>query len=140
MLGDLVADEYVFGRPERVSREAPVLILRYLSTETRLGGAANACHNLQTLGARVVALGVVGEDAAGAEVRHALSQRGVHTDGVIPVPSGRPPSRPGSSGEGSDPDPPASRSFGWTGSRRAIPPGTEAILVERLRSRAGADG
>ena len=57
VVGDLVADEYVFGQPERVSREAPVLILRYLSQEIRLGGAANACHNLHTLGAKVAAAG-----------------------------------------------------------------------------------
>ena len=138
VVGDLVADEYVFGRPERVSREAPVLILRYLSTETRLGGAANACHNLETLGAKVVALGVVGEDAAGAQIRHALTQRGIHTDGVLPVPD--------------RPTPVKTRILGGgLGSRTArqqivrvdrepegaIPPGAEALLVERLRSWAG---
>ena len=138
VLGDLVADEYVFGRPERVSREAPVLILRYLSTETRLGGAANACHNLQTLGAKVIALGIVGEDAAGGEIRHALTQRGVHIEGVIPVPE--------------RPTPVKTRILGGgLGSRSArqqivrvdrepegtIPPGTEAVLVDRLRGWKG---
>jgi bifunctional ADP-heptose synthase (sugar kinase/adenylyltransferase) len=69
VVGDLVADEYIFGKPDRVSREAPVLILRYLSQEVRLGGAANACHNLHTLGAKVLPLGVVGMDRKGEAVR-----------------------------------------------------------------------
>ena len=67
------------GKPERVSREAPVLILRYLSQEIRLGGAANACHNLHTLGAKVLPLGVVGEDPAGAAIRQ-LAGRAGHPD------------------------------------------------------------
>jgi hypothetical protein len=84
-VGDLVADEYVFGQPERISREAPVLILRYLSREIRLGGAANACHNLHTLGAKALPLGVVGEDPAGEAIRRSLAERGVPVDDVIPV-------------------------------------------------------
>jgi len=138
VVGDLVADAYIFGRPERVSREAPVLILRYLSTETRLGGAANACHNLQTLGAKVMALGVVGEDAAGGEIRHSLTQRGIHTDGVITVPERPTPVKTRILGGG----------LGSRSARQqivridrepegAIPPGAEAIIVERLRGWAG---
>jgi rfaE bifunctional protein kinase chain/domain len=134
VVGDLVADEYVFGRPERVSREAPVLILRYLSREIRLGGAANASHNLHTLGARVVPLGVVGEDPAGEAIRSSLAERGILTDGIVTVPE--------------RPTPVKTRILGggW-GSRSArqqivrvdrepeggIAPATEALLVERLR-------
>jgi rfaE bifunctional protein kinase chain/domain len=83
VVGDLVADEYVFGKPERVSREAPVLILRHLGTEIRLGGAANAAHNLHSLGARVVPLGVVGADPAGVALRELFADRGIPTDGVV---------------------------------------------------------
>src|SRR4029453_3286662 len=86
VVGDLVADEYVFGRPERVSREAPVLILRYLSREIRLGGAANASHNLHTLGARVVPVGVVGGAPAGEAIRGSLAEPGILTDGTVTVP------------------------------------------------------
>ena len=85
VLGDLVADEYVYGKPERISREAPVLILRYLSREVRLGGAANACHNLQMLGARVFPIGVVGADWAGDALRELFAQRGIPTEGILTV-------------------------------------------------------
>ena len=43
VVGDLILDEYLFGKPARISREAPVLILRFTDREVRLGGAANAC-------------------------------------------------------------------------------------------------
>ena len=66
VLADLVADEFVYGRVERISREAPVLILRYDGTDVRLGGGANAVHNIRTLGGAPVPLGVLGPDAHGA--------------------------------------------------------------------------
>ena len=53
VVGDLIADEYLYGKPARISREAPVLILRFAQREARLGGAANAAHNVHALGARV---------------------------------------------------------------------------------------
>jgi rfaE bifunctional protein kinase chain/domain len=89
VVGDLIADEYVYGKPARISREAPVLILRFTGREARLGGAANASHNVQALGARVVPIGVVGRDAAGEEMLHLLQAAGITTDGVL-VDEGRP--------------------------------------------------
>lgn len=86
VVGDLVADEYVYGRPERVSREAPVLILRYLSRELQLGGAANACHNLHTLGADVVPVGTVGADRAGETLRRLFSALAIPTEGIVTTP------------------------------------------------------
>ena len=86
VLGDLVADEYVHGKPWRISREAPVLILRFDSRDVRLGGAANACHNLHTLGARVLPLGVVGEEWAGDALRGLFGELGVNTDGIVTAP------------------------------------------------------
>jgi rfaE bifunctional protein kinase chain/domain len=86
VVGDLVADEYVHGKPGRISREAPVLILRFLSREVRLGGAANACHNLHTLGARVLPTGVVGDDWAGEALRRLFGELGVVTDGIVTAP------------------------------------------------------
>jgi rfaE bifunctional protein kinase chain/domain len=138
VVGDLVADEYVFGQPERVSREAPVLILRYLSQETRLGGAANACHNLHTLGAKVVPLGVVGADAAGEAIRRSLLDRGIPADGIVGVPARPTPVKTRILGGG----------WGSRSARQqivrvdrepegAIPPGIETLLIERLHAHAG---
>ena len=60
VVGDLVADHYIYGQTDRVSREAPVLIVRYESSEVKLGGAANAAANARSLGGQVIALGVLG--------------------------------------------------------------------------------
>ena len=65
VVGDFVLDEFVSGEISRVSREAPVLILRHRHTEAYPGGAANAVNNLADLGARVLPVGVVGEDEGG---------------------------------------------------------------------------
>jgi rfaE bifunctional protein kinase chain/domain len=70
--GDLIADEFIYGRVDRVSREAPVLILHYDSTEIVPGGAGNAAHNAAALGARVDVIGVVGRDDAGRRLLEAL--------------------------------------------------------------------
>jgi rfaE bifunctional protein kinase chain/domain len=88
ILGDLINDEYLFGKPARISREAPVLILRFAQREVLLGGAANAAHNVHALGARVVPIGVVGRDAAGDEVVALFRAAGIPTDGVV-VEAGR---------------------------------------------------
>jgi D-glycero-beta-D-manno-heptose-7-phosphate kinase len=83
VVGDLIVDEYLYGKPARISREAPVLILRFTEREARLGGAANASHNVHTLGARVVPIGVVGQDAAGTEMCALLRAAGIPTAGVV---------------------------------------------------------
>lgn len=83
VLGDLIADEYIYGKPRRVSREAPVLILRYESREVRLGGAANASHNVHALGARVIPVGLLGDDAVGAELLAVFRSLGIPTDGIV---------------------------------------------------------
>ena len=86
VLADLVADEFVYGRVERVSREAPVLILRHDATDVRLGGGANAVHNIRTLGARPLPFGLVGADAHGRLVRALLREKGIATSGVGTAP------------------------------------------------------
>jgi len=65
MLGDLVADESLYGEIVRVSREAPVLILKQREKKIVPGGGANAAANLAALGARVTPVGLVGEDESG---------------------------------------------------------------------------
>ncbi len=74
--GDLIADEFVYGRVARVSREAPVLILEYDSTEVLPGGAGNAAHNVAALGGRVTIVGLAGRDEAGRRLLASLP-RGV---------------------------------------------------------------
>jgi D-glycero-beta-D-manno-heptose-7-phosphate kinase len=80
--GDLIADEFIYGQIERVSREAPVLILRYDTTEVVPGGAGNAAANAAALGARVAVVGVVGRDEPGRRLVGAL-HRGADTRGII---------------------------------------------------------
>ena len=82
VIGDVIIDEYLFGKPARISREAPVLILRFNEREVRLGGAANAAHNVRALGARVLPIGVVGKDASGDELLGLFHAAGMPTDGL----------------------------------------------------------
>jgi len=77
VLGDLVADHYVYGQTDRVSREAPVLVVRHESSEVTLGGAANAAANARALGAEVTAVGVLGADEMGEAVRKRFAERGI---------------------------------------------------------------
>lgn len=89
VVGDLIGDEYLYGKPARISREAPVLILRFTDREVRLGGAANAAHNVHALGATVLPVGLLGRDGAGDEVHALFRHAGMSTDGISREP-GRP--------------------------------------------------
>ena len=81
VFGDLIADEYVYGRVARVSREAPVLILEYDATEIVPGGAGNAANNVASLGATVTLVSLVGRDEAGRRLFKVLP-RGVERSGL----------------------------------------------------------
>jgi D-glycero-beta-D-manno-heptose-7-phosphate kinase len=83
ILGDAIADKFLHGSISRVSREAPVFILRHQHTETLPGGAANCAMNLVALGARVSLISVTGNDESGSELRTKLETAGVNIDGVI---------------------------------------------------------
>lgn len=83
ILGDAIADKFLHGSISRVSREAPVFILRHQHTETLPGGAANCAMNLVALGARVSLISVTGNDEAGGELRAKLEAAGVNIDGVV---------------------------------------------------------
>ncbi len=80
--GDFVADEYVYGETERISREAPVLIVRYERSELRAGCAGNVAQNLAALGVKVRAIGVVGGDALGAALVDVLEECDVDVSGI----------------------------------------------------------
>lgn len=77
VVGDVVADEYIYGETDRISREAPVLIVRWESSEVKLGGAGNAAANLRDMGAQVTMLGVVGRDERGDAVRRESERLGI---------------------------------------------------------------
>ena len=81
VVADLVADEFVYGRVQRISREAPVLILQYEAADVRLGGGANAVHNIRTLGGTPLPLGVLGKDAHGLRLRAMLREKGIARGG-----------------------------------------------------------
>jgi rfaE bifunctional protein kinase chain/domain len=87
VVGDSVADQFVFGSINRVSREAPVFILRHEHTETVPGGAANCALNLASLGARVSLISVAGEDEAGRALVETLNVAGVDCNGVLTSPA-----------------------------------------------------
>ncbi|HEY5908405.1 MAG TPA: bifunctional ADP-heptose synthase [Vicinamibacteria bacterium] len=87
VVADLVADEFVSGRAQRLSREAPVLILEHESTDVRLGGGANAAHNIRTLGGTPWPLGVLGGDAHGRRLRAILREKGIVTSGIVVEPA-----------------------------------------------------
>jgi|HubBroStandDraft_1064217.scaffolds.fasta_scaffold25196_3 rfaE bifunctional protein kinase chain/domain len=83
VVGDFVLDEFVSGEISRVSREAPVLILRHRRTESYPGGAANAVFNLADLGARVLPVGVVGDDDAGHQLLNHFRRKRIDVSGIL---------------------------------------------------------
>jgi rfaE bifunctional protein kinase chain/domain len=83
VLGDLVADEFVFGEISRVSREAPVLILKHRDRKIVPGGGANAIYNLADLGVTVLPVGVVGDDEPGRLLLRAFRHRRIPVSGVL---------------------------------------------------------
>jgi len=83
IIGDAIADKFVHGSISRVSREAPVFILRHEQTETVPGGAANCAMNLVALGAQVSLISVTGDDEPGRELLAKLKTAGVNLDGVL---------------------------------------------------------
>jgi D-beta-D-heptose 7-phosphate kinase/D-beta-D-heptose 1-phosphate adenosyltransferase len=83
VVGDLMLDRYVWGDAERISQEAPVILLHADRREERLGGASSVGTMLRALGARVSLAGVVGMDFDGARIRQALTDLGIDHEGVL---------------------------------------------------------
>jgi len=83
VVGDLVADEFVFGEISRVSREAPVLILKHRERTVMPGGGANAINNLADLGVNVLPVGVVGDDEAGRLLLKSFRHKHIPVSGVL---------------------------------------------------------
>ena len=81
--GDLIADEFIYGEIARVSREAPVLILNYDSTEVVPGGAGNAAGNVAALGGDARLSGVIGRDEAGRRLLATLKRKRVDVGAIL---------------------------------------------------------
>jgi len=84
VIGDLALDEMVYGDTERISREAPVLILQHTHTNYILGGASNAAHNVSSLnGGKVSVIGVVGDDYQANDLKEAFKNANINCDNLI---------------------------------------------------------
>jgi len=81
--GDFILDEYVYGNTNRISREAPVLILSYKTRKFSLGGGGNSLLNLKALGASPFPIGVIGLDSAGDEIIRILNSNKISSDFLI---------------------------------------------------------
>src|SRR5205809_1009964 len=89
VIGDLMLDEFLWGKVSRISPEAPVPVVNVTGESYYPGGAANVARNLCELGAETHLLGLAGPDAAGDRLCALLAESGIHTAGVL-----RDPARP----------------------------------------------
>ena len=86
VVGDLALDEMVYGETERISREAPVLILQHTHTNYILGGASNAAHNVAAInGGNATVVGIIGSDYQGEELKKAFKKANINCDYLITV-------------------------------------------------------
>lgn len=84
VIGDLALDEMVYGDTERISREAPVLILQHTHTNYILGGASNAAHNVSAInGGKVSVIGIIGDDYQGEDLKEAFRKANINCDNLI---------------------------------------------------------
>jgi len=93
VVGDMIADEFVYGKIDRISREAPVLVLKYEESAILPGGGANAVNNISTLGGIAMPIGIVGEDEPGRRLLSALTRKGVDLSQLIVHPDYRTPTK-----------------------------------------------
>src|SRR3954469_13972495 len=81
--GDVVADRFIYGTPKRISREAPVLILRQYRDDVLLGAAGNAINNIFSLGGVPIPVSVLGGDAQGQQLFDSMTSQGIDCRGVL---------------------------------------------------------
>jgi len=86
VIGDVMADHYVWGKVERISPEAPIPVVHVDKEEVKPGGAANVACNIAALGGRAVLAGVIGSDAMGETLRNLLRDRGIDPSGLVKDP------------------------------------------------------
>jgi len=83
VIGDLMVDQYIWGKVRRISPEAPVPVVEVTEENLLLGGAANVAHNILSLGGKVFIAGAIGRDDTGKILINKLSERGFNTDGIV---------------------------------------------------------
>ena len=83
VVGDIILDEYFWGKVDRISPEAPVPVVTVKKETQLLGGAANVVNNIRSLGGQVFLSGLVGGDERGRKILNLLEERGVPTGGVF---------------------------------------------------------
>src|SRR3954469_20172880 len=81
--GDVVADRFIYGTPKRISREAPVLILRQYRDDVLLGAGGNAINNIQALGGVPMPVSVIGNDAQGQQLVDSMTEQGIDCGGIV---------------------------------------------------------
>lgn len=86
VVGDMMLDDYIIGSVDRISPEAPVPVVRVKEERFVLGGAANVINNLATLGAKTVAIGVIGDDYNGERLLNNLKEKGVSVENIVKIP------------------------------------------------------
>jgi rfaE bifunctional protein kinase chain/domain len=86
VIGDIILDEFIWGKVSRISPEAPVPVVRVKSESFMPGGAANVANNIRSLGGKAYLIGVVGNDHRAGVLKNELKQRGVNTEGVFTDP------------------------------------------------------
>ncbi|HEY0591722.1 MAG TPA: PfkB family carbohydrate kinase, partial [Thermoanaerobaculia bacterium] len=91
--GDIVADRFIYGTPKRISREAPVLILRQYREDVLLGGGGNAIHNIAALGGVPIPVGVLGDDAIGDALVGRLERSGIDCGSIVRLARYRTPTK-----------------------------------------------
>src|SRR6202035_1954438 len=91
-VGDLMLDEFVYGEVSRISPEAPAPVIAVQRTESNIGGAGNVARNVASLGARCMFVGLIGEDAAGVQLKAQLARESA-IESVRFCDSERPPTR-----------------------------------------------
>jgi rfaE bifunctional protein kinase chain/domain len=138
--GDFVLDRFIYGYPKRVSREAPVVILRFWKEESLPGGAGNTAANVHSLGGDPVMVGVTGGDEAGRTLREIFWTRGLATDGLLEAPDYRTPEKTRILGGGPHSIKQQIVRYDIEEELRAAEP-LSALLRQHLRAAArGADG
>ena len=86
VIGDIMLDKYLWGEAVKISAEAPVPVVTVGNENLRLGGAANVINNVSSLGAKVLAFGVVGDDDSGSDLCVQLKDSSVDISGIVRVP------------------------------------------------------